>query len=93
MIHFADDQAETFWHSHGQQCRPYAQFAQVLMRKLRMLDAATELKDLLAPPGNHLEALRGNRSGQYSIRINSQYRLCFNWTKDGPRNVEVVDYH
>ena len=50
-------------------------------------------QDLLAPPGNHLEALRDNRSGQYSIRINSQYRLCFNWTKDGPRNAEVVDYH
>lgn len=63
------------------------------VRKLAMLDAATELRDLRSPPGNRLEALRGDRAGQHSIRINGQWRICFIWTEDGPRNVEIVDYH
>ncbi len=63
------------------------------MRKLAMLDAATALGDLRVPPANRLEALRGNRAGQHSIRINGQYRLCFHWTTSGPANVEICDYH
>jgi proteic killer suppression protein len=62
-------------------------------RKLIYLDDAEDLQDLLAPPGNHLEKLKGNRSGQYSIRINDQWRICFKWVDNKPRNVEIVDYH
>jgi proteic killer suppression protein len=73
-----------------------ARFANILAaaeRKLTMLNAAVELRDLRSPPGNRLEALAGNRAGQHSIRINSQWRVCFVWTDDGPMNVEIVDYH
>jgi len=62
-------------------------------RKLIYLDDAEDLQDLLAPPGNHLEKLKGNRSGQYSIRINDQWRICFEWVDNKARNVEIVDYH
>jgi proteic killer suppression protein len=62
-------------------------------RKLDQLDAATDLRDLASPPGNRLEALSGNRKGQHSIRINDQWRLCFAWTPQGPKAVEIVDYH
>jgi proteic killer suppression protein len=65
----------------------------VARRKLTMLDAAVELRDLTNPPGNRLEALRGDRKGQHSIRINDQFRVCFVWTTDGPAFVEIVDYH
>ncbi|MBW8312136.1 MAG: type II toxin-antitoxin system RelE/ParE family toxin [Rhizobium sp.] len=65
----------------------------VARRKLAMLDAAASLKDLASPPGNHLEALRDDRAGQHSIRINKQFRICFVWTDDGPKDVEIVDYH
>jgi proteic killer suppression protein len=62
-------------------------------RKLSYLDAALDLSDLRIPPGNRLEALRGDRSGQHSIRINDQWRVCFVWSADGPTEVEIVDYH
>lgn len=62
-------------------------------RKLDQLDSAAELKDLRQPPGNRLEPLRGDRAGQHSIRINSQYRICFRWTESGPESVEITDYH
>lgn len=62
-------------------------------RKLAMLNAAVELKDLRSPPGNMLEALKGDRAGQHSIRINGQFRICFVWTDAGPEGVEIVDYH
>jgi proteic killer suppression protein len=65
----------------------------IAARKLDLLDAATSLQDLRAPPGNHLEALVGARKEQHSIRINSQYRICFVWTDSGPDQVEIVDYH
>ncbi|MGO8738069.1 type II toxin-antitoxin system RelE/ParE family toxin [Rhodoblastus sp.] len=65
----------------------------VTRRKLVMLDAAKRLDDLRAPPANRLEALKGDRAGQYSIRVNDQFRLCFVWTDDGPAEVEFVDYH
>ena len=65
----------------------------VAVRKLDQLDSAGLLDDLNVPPGNRLEALSGNRRGQHSIRINEQYRICFEWTEDGPSKVEIVDYH
>lgn len=65
----------------------------VARRKLDQLDSTPRLDDLRVPPGNRLEALSGHRRGQFSIRINDQYRICFEWTADGPRNVEIVDYH
>lgn len=58
-----------------------------------MLDSAVDLKDLRSPPGNRLEALSGDRTGQHSIRINDQWRICFVWTLTGPDRVEIVDYH
>lgn len=65
----------------------------VATRKLGMLDAAAQVRDLASPPGNRLEALSGNRQGQHSIRINDQYRICFVWTSAGPEEVEIADYH
>jgi proteic killer suppression protein len=65
----------------------------VATRKLAMLDAAQSLDFLRSPPGNRLEALRGDRAGQWSIRINDQWRLCFAWGDSGPSDVEIVDYH
>ncbi|HNT75234.1 MAG TPA: type II toxin-antitoxin system RelE/ParE family toxin [Anaerolineae bacterium] len=62
-------------------------------RKLLYLDDAEDLRDLLAPPGNHLEALQGNRAGQHSIRINDQWRICFSWEAGKAQSVEIVDYH
>ena len=65
----------------------------VAARKLDALDQAEIMDDLRVPPGNRLEALRGDRRGQHSIRINDQYRICFRWTDSGPVDVEIVDYH
>jgi proteic killer suppression protein len=62
-------------------------------RKLLIIDAAETLNDLRVPPGNRLEGLRGERVGQYSIRINDQWRICFTWSAAGPANVEIIDYH
>lgn len=73
--------------------RRWKNILNVATRKLTMLHAATELRDLRSPPGNRLEALLGNRAGQYSIRINDQFRICFEWSDAGPTNVEIVDYH
>jgi proteic killer suppression protein len=66
---------------------------QKALDKLTLLDAAVSLDQLRVPPGNRLEALRGDRTGQHSIRINDQYRICFRWTGIGPVGVEIVDYH
>jgi proteic killer suppression protein len=70
-----------------------ADLVKVARRKLRYLNAAGDLNDLRSPPGNRLEALAGDRKGQYSIRINDQFRICFVWTAQGPAQVEIVDYH
>ena len=79
---------------HGRQrVKRFRAFERVAQRKLRQLDIAAELRDLRSPPGNHLEALKGDREGQHSIRINDQWRLCFVWTQAGPGGVEIVDYH
>ena len=77
----------------GKNPRKLKAFASVAERKLSQLDAAQTLDFLKAPPGNHLEALKGNRKGQHSIRINDQWRICFVWTNFGPADVEIVDYH
>ena len=65
----------------------------VALRKLRQLNAVLDLNELRVPPGNRLEALKADRAGQHSIRINDQWRICFVWTAGGPKDVEVVDYH
>lgn len=65
----------------------------VAMRKLAVLNRAGKLDDLRVPPGNRLQALRGSRAGQHSIRVNDQWRVCFVWTVNGPSHVEIVDYH
>ena len=65
----------------------------VASRKLEQIDSASNIDDLKVPPGNRLEALSGNRDGQYSIRINDQYRVCFEWSNGNADNVEIVDYH
>ena len=77
----------------GARVRRFVAIEAVAMRKLAMLHRAGRLDDLRVPPGNRLEALKGNRAGQFSIRINDQFRICFLWTRDGPENVEIVDYH
>jgi proteic killer suppression protein len=79
--------------SKGHRIRQFINIAKIARRKLRQLEIANRLDDLRVPPGNHLEALKGDRSGQYSIRINDQWRVCFRWTDGGAENVEIVDYH
>jgi proteic killer suppression protein len=81
----------SLYESHG--ARRFGAIRPIAERKLQMLDSAASLDALRAPPGNRLEALKGDRAGQYSIRINSRWRVCFAWTPDGPEAVEIVDYH
>jgi toxin HigB-1 len=77
----------------GRSSPRFANVRSVLERKLFMLDNATTLDDLRSPRGNRLEALKGDRGGQHSIRVNDQFRACFRWTPTGPEDVEVIDYH
>ena len=77
----------------GQRVKRFANIESVARRKLRQLEIAGQLGDLKVPPGNRLEALKGDRKGQHSIRINRQFRVCFRWTSSGPEDVEIVDYH
>lgn len=79
--------------SRGDRVRKFVNIAKVARRKLRQLEIANQLDDLRVPPGNRLETLKGERDGQYSIRINDQWRVCFYWTKAGAEDVEIVDYH
>ena len=85
--------ADTEAISKGIRVRRFVNIAAVARRKLRQLEIAGRLDDLRVPPGNRLEALKGNRVGQYSIRINDQWRVCFRWTEAGVEDVEIVDYH
>jgi toxin HigB-1 len=78
---------------HRQRQKRFRAIELVARRRLRQLDAATVLRDLASPPGNHLEALRGDRRGQHSIRINEQWRICFVWRDGDAYDVEIVDYH
>ncbi|MFW7341780.1 type II toxin-antitoxin system RelE/ParE family toxin [Pollutimonas sp. H1-120] len=77
----------------GKRIARFTSFRTVAERKLQMLDSASTLDFLRSPPGNRLEALKGNRVGQHSIRINDQWRICFIWSAEGPEYVEIVDYH
>ena len=77
----------------GKAVKAFAAFERIARRKLRQLEIAARLDDLRVPPGNCLEGLKGNRKGQYSIRINDQFRVCFRWTVNGAVDVEIVDYH
>ncbi len=78
---------------HRQRSPRFHAIERIAQRKLRQLDSATELRDPASPPGNHLKALRSNRQGQHSIRINDQWCICFVWTGGDVLNVEIVDYH
>lgn len=77
----------------GRRVRRFVSIETVAMRKLAILNRVGRLDDLRVPPGNRLEALRGDRAGQHSIRVNDQFRLCFIWSELGPTEVEIVDYH
>jgi toxin HigB-1 len=90
---YRDRKTERF--AAGEHVREFSGFARQAEMRLDRLDAARSLSDLRALPGNRLEALRGDRAGQYSIRINDQWRICFEWPtgSSGPVNVEIVDYH
>ena len=77
----------------GFRVRRFEAFQKIARRKLRQLEIAAEVQDLRVPPGNRLESLKGSRAGQYSIRINDQYRIRFVWTLAGAEDVEIVDYH
>jgi len=79
--------------SKGEPVRRFANIAAVARRKLRQLEIAARLNDLRVPPGNRLEALKGDRLGQHSIRVNDRFRVCFRWTDTGAEDVEIVDYH
>jgi proteic killer suppression protein len=90
---FSFGDADTEALARGLRVKRFANIETVARRKLRQLQIAGRLDDLRVPPGNRLEVLRGDRAGQYSIRINEQYRLCFRWTITGAEDVEIVDYH
>jgi proteic killer suppression protein len=77
----------------GETVKEFSGFTKAAERKLVLIDSASHLRDLLAPPANRLEKLKGDRTGQHSIRINDQWRICFVWKDDGPHEVEITDYH
>ncbi len=89
---FGDATTERLW-SRQRTKKLDPRIERTALRKLVMLDAAEAIDDLKVPPGNRLEALKGDRAGQHSIRINQQWRICFVWTQSGPEDVEIVDYH
>jgi len=88
---FRGEETEELFHYHH--TRRFRAFERVALRKLLQIHAATELQVLTSPPGNHLQALRGDRKGQHSIRINEQWRICFVWREGHAYDVEIVDYH
>jgi proteic killer suppression protein len=89
---FADRDTEKLWVT-GRSRRVPGEIRERALVKLQLIDAAVELAFLSVPPGNRLEALRGDRRGQYSIRINDRWRICFRWTGTDAEQVEIVDYH
>ena len=89
---FADKEAEKIWGGIPSRRLP-GDIQNVARRKLRMLNNVAGLEDLRVPPANRLEALKGDRKGQHSIRINDQWRICFHWKEGDAHNVEIVDYH
>jgi len=93
ILGYRDKKTERF--ANGEMVKAFQGFADQAERRLAILNAATSLDDLRVMPSNRLEALRGDRAGQYSIRINQQWRICFEWRESdpGPSSVEIVDYH
>ena len=92
IVSFRDSETATIW--AGARSRKFPPDIQpVALRKLRLLNNARRLEDLRVPPANRLEALKGDRKGQYSIRINQQWRICFIWNQNNAHQVEIVDYH
>jgi toxin HigB-1 len=89
---FRDADAERLWNEERTKRIP-ATLRKPALKKLQMLNAAAALNDLRVPPGNRLEALHGDREGQHSIRINDQYRICFEWLEGNAYEVEITDYH
>jgi len=89
---FADSNTEKVWRRERVR-RLGSDLQRMANRKLLIIDAAETLDDLRVPPGNRLEQLKGNRAGQYSIRINDQWRVCLTWPAAGPADVEITDYH
>jgi toxin HigB-1 len=85
--------ADTEALANGQRVKRFVNIEAAARRQLRQLQIARQLQDLRVPPGNRLEALRGERAGQHSIRVNDQFRICFRWTTGGACDVEIVDYH
>lgn len=89
---FRDEETEKIW--NGLRSRRLPSDIQIVaLRKLRLINAAKKIEDLKVPPGNRLEPLKGNRVGQWSIRINDQWRICFRWAEGGAEDVEIADYH
>jgi len=91
IVSFKDADTEAL--AKGRRVRRFASIERVARRKLRQLQIAGRLDDLRVPPGNRLEALKGERAGRYSIRVNDQFRVCFRWTVAGAADVEIVDHH
>lgn len=89
---FRDRETDKLFHREHSRKLPH-EIQRVAIRKLLMLDAATDLHDLRIPPGNRLEELRGDRKGQWCIRINNQWRICFRWARGDAYEVEITDYH
>ncbi len=92
ILSFRDRDTERFWQT-GRGKKVPANLRRTAMRKLLIVNAASQLEDLRVPPGNRLEILHGDREGQYSIRINDQFRVCFVWRNGNAYEVEIVDYH
>lgn len=89
---FRDEETEKIW--NGLRSRRLPSDIQIVaLRKLRLINAAKKIEDLKVPPGNRLEPLKGKRAGQWSIRINDQWRICFRWAEGGAEDVEIADYH
>jgi proteic killer suppression protein len=91
IVSFKDGDTEAL--AGGRHIQRFVNVEAVARRKLRQLQIAGRLDDLRVPPGNRLEALKGDRAGQHSIPVNDQYRVCFRWTAGGAEDVEIVDYH
>ena len=87
-----DRETQKVWSGEGSRRLP-GEIQDVALRKLRLINAASQLEDLRIPPGNRLEALTGDRRGEYSIRINQQWRICFRWADGEAEDVEICDYH
>ena len=91
IISFANKDTESL--ANHVRVKRFERIERIALRKLLQLEVAKKLSDLAIPPGNRLERLEGDRDGQYSIRINDQYRVCFIWTENGPKQVEITNYH